>query len=296
MEPLKPDHRCRKCLRGLVENALDLAGTEKGSPERAGARRQAFDIIEEGIALGTPSPVTANRMQREISGRFGVKDPYAGPKRYEMEKARSVLTSVAPYINEEFRNLVCLAALGNTLDFFRDTRKVLEEIPSLLAGGIRFGRDDLSRLERFLDTGRTKKILYLTDNAGEIYFDLRLYEALLERTSSCTLVVKGGPALNDLTREDLVLSGLTGRIRDLADTGTDGPGIDWERVSPRFLSLVEEADLIFAKGMANFETVSPKPLKASSFYLFRVKCEPIRKMSGVALGEFAAVFKEAARP
>jgi Uncharacterized conserved protein len=37
------------------------------------------------------------------------------------------------------------------------------------------------------------------------------------------------------------------------DTGTDGAGIDWRHVSPAFWDLVEKADLMVAKGMANFE-------------------------------------------
>ncbi|MFO7784515.1 MAG: damage-control phosphatase ARMT1 family protein [Thermodesulfobacteriota bacterium] len=293
MKPFLPDHRCGDCLRGLAENAVRLAGGGKESSQVDDTRMRAFELIEEGLAQGSASPVIANRMLREITSRLGTEDPYADFKVNELKRAGSVFNSITPYIKHDFRSLVGLAALGNTLDFFRDTEAVMREVPALLQESIKFARDDIDRLERFLDKG-SRKVLYLTDNAGEIYFDLLLYEALSRRSAYCTLVLKGGAALNDLTREELRLSGLAERFPDVTDTGTGGAGIDWERVSPEFLSRVLEADLILSKGMANFETVYPRSLSASSFYLFRVKCEPIQDAVGIQAGGFAAFWKDGA--
>lgn len=293
MKSFSPDHRCGVCLRGLAESAVRLALSEKDSSRGTEAKKRAFELVLEGLGQGAASPVIANRMLREIIRLLGTKDPYAGFKGNELTKARSVFASISDRIQHDLRSLVGLAALGNTLDFFRDTKAVLEKVPYLLQEGIHLERDDVDSLERFLDEG-PKKILYLTDNTGEIYFDLPLYEALSRRSASCTLVVKGGPALNDLTREELSLSGLAERFPDVTDTGTDGAGIDWDRVSLDFLSRAMGADLILSKGMANFETVYPRPLSASSFYIFRVKCEPIQDVVGVNVGAFAAVFKHGA--
>ncbi len=293
MKLFSPDHRCRDCLRGLAENAVRLAGGGRASSPGPEAQSRTFELIEEGLAGGSTSPVIANRILREITERSGTQDPYAGFKAREMESARSVFNSIADQIQHDLRSLVGLAALGNTLDFFCDAEAVMREVPVILREGVHFERDDIDHLERFLDNG-PRKILYLTDNTGEIYFDFLLYEALSRRSACCTLVPKGGPALNDLTRKELAQSGLAGRFPDLIDTGTDGAGIDWDRVSDDFLSRVTEADLIISKGMANFETVYPKSLSASSFYIFRVKCEPVQDVVGIKLGGFAAVFKDGA--
>lgn len=293
MRLFSPDNRCRVCLRGLVENAVLLAGSGMAASPGSEVQRRTFELIEEGLVDGSTSPVIANRILREITGCSGTKDPYVGFKAKEMESARSVFNSIADRIQHDLRSLIGLAALGNTLDFFCDAEAVMREVPVILREGIHFERDDIDRLERFLDTG-SRKILYLTDNTGEIYFDLLLYEALSRRSACCTLVPKGGPALNDLTRKELAQSGLAERFPDLMDTGTDGAGIDWDRVSDDFLSRVTEADLILSKGMANFETVYPMSLSASSFYIFRVKCEPIQDVVGINLGGFAAVFKDGA--
>ncbi len=291
MERLASDPRCADCLRDLAGSAVRLATGGEASSLEAEMRALALAQLEQGLNLGLASPVIANNMLREITRVSGRHDPFDRFKEKELERARAVFSSVAPSLEPDLRSCISLAVLGNTLDFFQDPEKVLEEIPDLLRAGIRFERDDIERLERFLDE-RPRRILYLTDNTGEVYFDLPLFETLSKRSERCTLVLKGGPALNDLTRKELRLSGLEARFTDVADTGVEGAGIDWERVSRDFLSRVEEADLVLSKGMANFETVYPTALSAATFFLFRIKCEPVRDMAGIPVGGFAALWKE----
>ncbi len=291
MKSGRTDARCGDCLRELASNAVRLAMGDGESIPAAETEKRALELLEQGLGRGLTSPVIANGMLREIALSSGTRDPYAEFKEKELDRARSVFASIAGDIGQDLRSCISLAVLGNTLDFFRDPEVVLEEIPALLCAGIRFQRDDIDRLARFLDE-RPRRLLYLTDNTGEIYFDLPLYEALSRRSERCTLVLKGGPALNDLTGNELRLSGLADRFTDVKDTGTDGAGIDWDRVSSEFLSLVSNSDLILAKGMANFETVHPKALSASTFYLFRVKCEPIHDVVGIPVGGFAALWKD----
>jgi hypothetical protein len=289
------DPRCGDCLRGLAVNAARLALGEEGGARETQLERRALDLLERGLAQGQASPVIANSMLREITRMSGSRDPYADFKGKELERARTVFSSLAADVRpDDLRSCLSLAVLGNSLDFFQDPEAVLDEIPGLLRKGVGFARDDVDRLERYLED-RPRRILYLTDNTGEVYFDLPLYELLSRRSRRCTLALKGGPSLNDLTREELQRSGLADRFSEVADTGTEGAGIEWERVSQQFLSLVESSDLILSKGMANFETVYPRPLAAASFYLFRVKCEPIRDMAGIHVGGFAALWKDGIR-
>jgi hypothetical protein len=71
--------------------------------------------------------------------------------------------------------------------------------------------------------------------------------------------------------------------------------VDWDRVSDAFLARLEQADLLVVKGMANFESIYPRPLSAAAIFLFRVKCEPIQDLVGVPKGGFAAIWKEPGR-
>ena len=194
-------------------------------------------------------------------------------------------------VGKPLRSRASLAALGNNLDFFINPEQALAQIPQQLCNEITFFRDDIDQLEDCLrKTPGT--VLYLTDNAGEIYFDWPLYEYIRDRSSKTILVVKGGPSLNDLTRTELKSAGLEKRFDAVMDTGTDGAGIDWENVSRDFLDLIASADLILSKGMANFETLYPRDVSAPIFFLFKVKCEPIQNYINAPANSFMALWKK----
>ena len=75
---------------------------------------------------------------------------------------------------------------------------------------------------------RKPRILYLADNSGEIVFDRLLIETL--GPDRVTLMVKAGPIVNDVTREDLAQVGLEGLVR-VVDTGCNYFGFPWEYIS-----------------------------------------------------------------
>jgi len=208
-----------------------------------------------------------------------------------MSSAKEIYSHIRDQLGTDLRSCAIAAVLGNSLDFFKNPEKALAEIPTLRKTGLLFFHDDLGRLKTFLSKG-PELILYLTDNAGEIYFDLPLYEHLWERARRTVLVVKGGPSLNDLTRAELKLAGLEDRFDEVADTGTDGPGIDWDHVSPEFQDLVFSADLIVSKGMANFETVYPRDLTSPCFFLFRVKCHAVQDYLKAPGDSFCAIWQD----
>ena len=255
------------------------------------AERISNDIIEDAKGSNPNSPQIANRILRKIRYLAQVDDPYAEFKSREMEAARKLFSQIKDEIPRNLRARASIAALGNSFDFFNDPAHALADIPVHIRNAISFHVDHLDRLESFL-ANTPQRLLYLTDNAGEIYFDLPLYEFLEEHCQQIYLVVKGGPALNDLTRMELQTAKLMDRFEYLADTGTDGAGIDWDTVSSEFLDLFASADLIVSKGMANFETLFPETVSAPSFYLFKIKCDPIHTYIQAPLGSFMALWKD----
>jgi uncharacterized protein with ATP-grasp and redox domains len=95
-----------------------------------------------------------------------------------------------------------------------------------------------------------------------------------------------------VTRAELKISGLDKAFSEVADTGTDGIGIEWKNVSKGFLDLVDQADLILAKGMANFESIYPRDLPCPVFFLFKVKCQPIQDYLEAPGESYWALWKE----
>jgi uncharacterized protein with ATP-grasp and redox domains len=287
--PLNPFPDCLDCLAGLAQNAVAMvSGDDPGLILRANAL--AKEIVGKANDRSTSSPEVANRILRSIRAMFGVEDPYASFKAHEMAHARKIMSRIGPLKGLTLRRLVELAALGNSLDFFTNPHEALAQVPEAFLSGITFYRDDISGLDDLLSRP-LGLVLYLTDNSGEVYFDLPLYEHISARAGRTVLVVKGGPALNDLTRNELISTGLGERIKETADTGTDGAGIDWDNVSPRFLRLLSEADLVVSKGMANFETLSPRDVGRAVFYIFKSKCRPVQDYIQAPPNSYMALLK-----
>jgi uncharacterized protein with ATP-grasp and redox domains len=139
-------------------------------------------------------------------------------------------------------------------------------------------------LEAFKNSAsEAKNILYLADNAGEIFFDRLLIEQL--SGAKIILAVRGAPVINDATREDALAAGLDDIVQ-IIDNGSDAPGTILSDCTAEFRRHVDSADMIIAKGQGNYESLSEEPLDI--FFLFRTKCPVISLHSGFALGTYVA--------
>jgi len=290
MEPLNPIPQCVDCLLSLAKNAalLESSANPDLAEKSEAAARQILADTENGAAT---SPQIANQILRKVRRLTGVDDPFYKFKAREMKLARRVYSKLKSEVGPDLKSCVRLSILGNSLDFFKNPQRALADIPQQFQSQVSFYRDDIDQFEAMLEKS-PGSVLYITDNAGEVYFDLPLYEYIRRRADKTILVVKGGPALNDLTRAELHAAGLEDRFDQVADTGTDGCGIDWENVSTSFMDLMDSADLILSKGMANFETLYPKAIRIPALFLFKVKCEPIQNYIQAPADSFLALWKK----
>ena len=119
----------------------------------------------------------------------------------------------------------------------------------------------------FLEQG--KRLLYITDNAGEIGFDRILGEVLQARYPhlEITFCVRGKISQNDATREDAAIVGIPFPI---IDNGNAVAGTEFSLLSREALEAIEQADVILAKGMGNVETMLGCGYNV--YYAFLVKC------------------------
>ena len=62
----------------------------------------------------------------------------------------------------------------------------------------------------------------------------------------------------------------------------DAPGVLLERCSPAFLDLWDRAQVVIAKGQANYETLSDRGSRV--FFLLQSKCPVIARDIGVPVG------------
>jgi len=290
MKILAPIPQCIDCLMSLAKSATALAGVN--DPDMINKVEVVTrEILKNAADNRLSSPQLAGKILREIQRLTGVSDLYRQVKAREMKLARQIFAQIESDRLPDLRSRASLAILGNSLDFFKNPAEALAEVPAQLNTGVSFFYDDIDRLAAFMET-KPGRVLYFSDNAGEIFFDIRLYEYIKARAQNTVLVVKGGPSINDLTRAELPFAGRDDLFDQVADTGSDGAGIDWDNASREFLDLVESSDLIVSKGMANFETTYPENISPHVFFLFKVKCEPIHRFIQAPVGSFVALWKE----
>ncbi|HDN74097.1 MAG TPA: DUF89 family protein, partial [Archaeoglobus sp.] len=130
----------------------------------------------------------------------------------------------------------------------------------------------------------------LTDNAGEIFFDTILMNKIKDICSRLTVIVRGRPILSDATLEDARLAGVDKIADELLTNGKGAIGIMVEELPELSLKRLEEADIIIAKGMANYECLSEDELEFKPIaFLLTAKCEPVAKSIGVGVGDMVAM-------
>jgi uncharacterized protein with ATP-grasp and redox domains len=98
-----------------------------------------------------------------------------------------------------------------------------------------------------------------------------------------TAVVKGGPILNDATMEDAKMVGLDKCADEVIDTGAPAIGVNIPRSSEAFKQLLSDTDLIVAKGMGNYESMTELGLKPPVVHILRTKCLPVARHVGAPM-------------
>jgi uncharacterized protein with ATP-grasp and redox domains len=242
--------------------------------------RDVLRTISE-MDLNTSPPLMTQAIHRFIRARTSAQDPY----RTEKAKFNRIALELYPTLEsrvqastDPLETAVKLAIAGNVIDLGANSHlsqgNISEEVEEAL--DVPFNGD----LAAFRDTiSRAARILYLTDNAGEIVFDRLLIEQLPRE--KITAGVRGFPILNDATMSDALATGLT-KVVKVIDNGSDAPGTSLKDCSPEFRNCFEEADLVIAKGQGNYETLDES--KKEIFFLLKIKCPVIARDIGCDLG------------
>lgn len=277
---LAPD--CYNCLRGLIWQAVDLATVDTSLKCRA--REKAMRILDNEFSYDQISIVIAAKIHKAIGDITGSEDPYRAMKNKEIAIARELYPKIAPLYEDDLRGSPRLAAVANAIDFFREHGLTREDMKRM----VNFVIDDSGYLEERLKNAN--KVLYLADNAGEIYFDLPLVE-WMKRFTSVSYVVKPSPVQNDATLEDISKACLEDEFKEVMTTGIATPGIIFDLASEEFKQEFEAAGLIFAKGMGHYESLSEFPGEGRVFYCLKAKCKPVADSLGVPLNSYVAMLR-----
>jgi damage-control phosphatase, subfamily I len=278
MPHMRIQPECYPCLERLIDLTVGLAASDPALQDEA--RRQARAVLAAEFSSVAISACIANKFHQTIKAITGTADPFLPRKRLETELARRIAAKIVPGWGSTPDAFLALAAAGNALDFFRSADEIARDMLSQV---------HVTGSQLQLWRGRVEAqpghLLYLADNAGEQFFDLPLVQSLRDSGWQVLYVVKGGPIQNDLTRQDVSDSGLLPVLEPVLDTGAQTVGLELDRTSPEFQRLFAAADLILAKGMGHFETLSHLA-DPRLFFLLQAKCPPVAAALNVAPGAF----------
>jgi uncharacterized protein with ATP-grasp and redox domains len=280
---MRVTQQCNSCLSKLIVQAAGLAADH--AEVREHARKRAELVLKEKFKPGSLPIVIAAELHDVIKKATGNHDPYRQMKNREIEMAGKLFNQIQGRYKENFPDYVKLAALGNAIDFFRPVEEVKREMS---AGKIDFTIDDSALLENKVRESR--RILFLADNTGEIFFDLPLLQ-LMRKHAGVTFVVKAAPVQNDITLDEIKKAGFRDSIGEVMTTGTATAGIDFSTASHEFIQAFETADFIFAKGMGYYETLEELPRRERIFYCLKAKCQPVADSLSVPLHSYIAMLR-----
>jgi len=271
---------CHDCLSRLAAQASDFATDDPELKENS--RRAAEKILEEKLKPGVVSIEVATPMHHVIKHVTGNRDPYRKFKDIEIDEARKLFALVRDSYREDFVEYLRLAAVGNAIDFFRPIDELSKEA---LEKRLEFTIDDSGLLEGKVK--RSRLVLYLADNTGEVYFDMPLLN-LMRRYARTIYVVKESPVQNDVTVEDIKKAGLLKEAGEIMTTGTATPGVLFSLASEEFKKAFATADFVFTKGMGYYETLEELAPQGRIFFCLKAKCSPVARSLGVPLNSYVA--------
>lgn len=273
---------CIPCYVRQAAQAIELAVADDA--ERKRLMRAVLQWLPE-IDLDASPPVTAQMIHRRLRGILPAGDPYRAAKDRQNSLAARLIPAIRRRIDGSSDPLIMAvryAITGNVIDLGAkhnlDAGDIYDELQSAPIQPV-FG--DTQAFKEAV--AKAKNILYLADNAGEIFFDRLLVEKL--GTAKITLAVRGRPVINDATREDAQAAGLD-ELAAVIDNGSDAPGTILADCSAGFRGYFDRADMIIAKGQGNYESLVDE--NGRIFFLFRTKCSVISRHSGYSIGTYVA--------
>ena len=231
---------------------------------------ELYSRMPEGACAPWLAPHTAQLMNRY----YGVElDRYALEKKqsntFVLERKDQIRQKVASAPDRVFAALQ-FAILGNYIDYSALHGEVsFEKLEEMLVSALDMELDKECYVNFCADLAKGGKLLYITDNAGEIVFDQILAEEITRQYPQVeiTFCLRGGPANNDATREDAQQIGLPFPV---IDNGNLVPGTQLDQLGQEARQALGNANIILAKGQGNAETMMGCGLNV--YYAFLIKC------------------------
>lgn len=277
-----------QCISCLIEKHLNSAPLHFSENEKAKYMQGILKILSEADT-SMSAPLIVEQINK-FKESLGIVSDYSGAKSrfnaymlsHEAEIEGKIKASRDP-----LKTATMYAIAGNYIDFGALSKVEPQKLDDILGNAEKISLNS-SEFEDFRnEIMSAQRIVYLTDNCGEIVLDKLLIKQILESNPNTALnvIVRGKDILNDCTENDAEQTGLCALV-PVVGNGTAIAGTCLERISDEAKRLIDSADIIISKGQGNFETLYC--CGKNIYYLFLCKCKMFAERFNVK--PFTAMF------
>ncbi len=262
---------CISCILSKEELAIRQFPDEERKSEYM---HQVLGILYK-YARTESSPGLTERLEQLYEDFWGTAKDFRKQKHKYNQLLLNMEEKIEQQIKESADSLeTCIkyVCAANYIDFSAVDDVNEQKLGELLSKAVcqSISREEYLKFREDLQSAR--KLVYLTDNCGEIVLDKIFVRQMQEEFPNLqiTVIVRGGDVINDATMEDAEEVGLT-QIVPCMGNGNAAPGTIISRLSNQAKGILFNADLIISKGQGNFESLYGENL--NPYYLFLCKCE-----------------------
>ena len=279
---------CATCIVDDLCGALDLLDLNEESKNKI--LKEAFYFLSKEFSTDKIPSYFITEVHRILKRVSKIKIPFKERRdkcnQLGMEMAKRIDKEIEGMKeSERFLFLVNWAIASNHLDFRTvgtgygfQMAEIIKELRACVSEGLRIDQ----RMEIYHLAKKASEILYIHDNVGEIAFDKLLIKEFKRYGANVTSALREGPITSDATIEDGKTVGLNEVASKIILAGPDTLGISLHEMSSELKEAFQTADLIIAKGQANYYAVTEYSSKVPGRIacLFRTKCEIVSNELG----------------
>ena len=281
---------CIPCILDDLRGALELLTPDESIKRQV--MKESLEFLVENMDLGKEPSIYITHVHRILKRVCGIEIPFAGIRHRCNELGVELGKKLKERVDnldgfDRFSLLVRWSIAGNALDFrtvgtgydfdIDEMERSLHDLTNRL---------DIDQLPQIYEKVKAAdRILFVHDNVGEIALDKLLIEDIrVNHSTEVISAVRGGPITSDATMDDAHQVKLHEAATSVILAGPDTLGISFEEMSEEFERELSKADLVIAKGQANYYVFSQHKHEVDCpiVSLFRTKCHVVWEIFDVA--------------
>jgi uncharacterized protein with ATP-grasp and redox domains len=277
------------CIPCILKMSLGIARVVMKDKDQV--RRFMGQVIRlryfDGGDWGVTSPEVIKDVWLKVIEFSGKPDPLKEIKDEQNKMALAIYPKAKELVwksKDPLLGAIKLAIAGNSIDAMTDVKGESTEEIVKRWNQWEIDNENFNILKEKLE--KTRSLVYLGDNCGEIIFDRLLIEVFLKMyRMEITFITRTLPILNDATLQDGLSMGI-GSVAQVMENGLPEPipGTYLKKIGSKVKTLIERSDLVISKGGGNYDSLTEEEgLKGKVSFLFLAKCYPYCNIHDVLL-------------